>query len=206
MALPPWVPGDETKPAPMPLLLVQALVNTWEADTGLDLLDTRAKAESWLASAGLLGSALDDAGFAELRAVREAFRSLLVHNAGGPPADPAELDVLRGLARRSVFRPAVGVDGTVELWASPVEPSGSATTAELGSLLLVVRDARRDGTWARLKACANPDCRWAFFDRSHARRGVWCDMAVCGNRIKNRNLRWRRSTGDDPVPAGEVRA
>jgi predicted RNA-binding Zn ribbon-like protein len=33
--------------------------------------------------------------------------------------------------------------------------------------------------------------RWAFFDRSHARRGTWCDMAACGNMIKNRNFRAR---------------
>ena len=32
MALPLWVPGEETKPAPMPLLLVQSFVNTWDGD------------------------------------------------------------------------------------------------------------------------------------------------------------------------------
>ena len=58
-----------------------------------------------------------------------------------------------------------------------------------------MRDAQRDGTWARLKACNNPDCQWAYYDRSHAGRGAWCDMAVCGNRMKNRNLRSRRSAG-----------
>jgi len=58
--------------------------------------------------------------------------------------------------------------------------------------LLIIRDAQQDGTWARLKACRNRDCRWAFYDRSHTRRGAWCDMAVCGNLIKNRNFRARR--------------
>ena len=38
MALPAWVPEHETKPAPMPLLVVQSFVNTWEADAGTDLL------------------------------------------------------------------------------------------------------------------------------------------------------------------------
>jgi predicted RNA-binding Zn ribbon-like protein len=59
--------------------------------------------------------------------------------------------------------------------------------------LLIIRDARHGGTWARLKACSNRDCRWAFYDRSHTRRGAWCDMAVCGNLIKVRNLRARRA-------------
>ena len=54
-------------------------------------------------------------------------------------------------------------------------------------------ELQRDGSWARLKACRNPDCHWAYYDRSHAGRGAWCDMAVCGNRMKNRTLRSRRS-------------
>ena len=58
--------------------------------------------------------------------------------------------------------------------------------------LLIVRDAQRDHTWARLKACSNPKCRWAYYDRSHSQQGKWCDMAVCGNRAKNRALRARR--------------
>ena len=70
------------------------------------------------------------------------------------------------------------------------QPRGSLTAGLLG-LLLAVRDAQQQGCWPRLKACRNPDCRWAFFDRSHAHRGAWCDMATCGNMIKNRNFRAR---------------
>ena len=63
----------------------------------------------------------------------------------------------------------------------------------LAWLLLMIRDAQHDGTWGRLKTCANADCQWACFDRSHSRRGAWCDVASCGNLIKNRNLRARHS-------------
>ncbi|RWX75854.1 hypothetical protein EPK99_19430 [Neorhizobium lilium] len=35
---------------------------------------------------------------------------------------------------------------------------------------------------ARLKICGN--CGWLFLDRSRNRSRAWCDMAVCGNRIK----------------------
>ena len=59
-------------------------------------------------------------------------------------------------------------------------------------LLLIVRDAQRDGTWERLKVCSRDECRWAYYDRSHSRRGRWCDMAACGNRVKNQALRSRR--------------
>ncbi|MBV8999263.1 MAG: CGNR zinc finger domain-containing protein, partial [Solirubrobacterales bacterium] len=40
--------------------------------------------------------------------------------------------------------------------------------------------------------CANPDCEWAFFDRSRNQQGSWCAMETCGNRLKNREFRARR--------------
>ena len=199
-SLPTWVPGEETKPAPMPLLLVQAFVNTREIEAGTELLDTPAGAESWLAAAGLLRApGLDDAELSAARRVRESLRSLLVHNGGGPPPSSAQLAALRDLARCSPMRPLVDDRGRVDL--ELVRENDLGVHAALGRLLLVARDAERDGQWRRLKACANHDCQWAFYDRSHATRGVWCDMAACGNRIKNRNLRSRRSTVVGPAPA-----
>jgi len=38
MSLPAWVPPDELRPAPEPLLLVQAFVNTRDLGLGTDLL------------------------------------------------------------------------------------------------------------------------------------------------------------------------
>ena len=78
MPLPSWVPGEETKPAPMPLLLVQSFVNTWDGDHGSDLLLDPAAAHQWLTKAGLW-------------------------NADREP-DPAELDLARRL-REAVRRP-----------------------------------------------------------------------------------------------------
>lgn len=44
----------------------------------------------------------------------------------------------------------------------------------------------------RVRACDNPECRWLFFDTSknHTRR--WCDMKVCGNRMKARRFKAQR--------------
>ncbi|MGA2930881.1 MAG: CGNR zinc finger domain-containing protein [Acidimicrobiales bacterium] len=187
MALPSWVPHDETKPAPMPLLVVQSFVNTWEADSGVDLLADPPAASLWLRDAGLIGPDVEDVDAATAREVREGIRALLVHNDSGEVPDPSAVGALDALAERSRLRAGVLPDGTVEL-----QPGVGGFPA-LARLLLIIRDAQRDGTWGRLKACRNPDCRWAYYDRSHAGRGAWCDMAVCGNRIKNRKLRSRRS-------------
>jgi len=41
----------------------------------------------------------------------------------------------------------------------------------------------------KLRGCGDPECRWLFLDTSknHTRR--WCDMAVCGNRMKARRFK-----------------
>ena len=45
---------------------------------------------------------------------------------------------------------------------------------------------------ARVKTCAVDTCRWLFLDTSknHTRR--WCNMKVCGNRMKARRFQARR--------------
>jgi predicted RNA-binding Zn ribbon-like protein len=189
MPVPSWVPDEEIKPAPMPLLLVQSFVNTWDGDRGSDLLLDPAAARGWMTEAGLWGAERAP-GPAELhlaRGLREGIRAMLVANSGGPPPAPGDLQSLQAIAQ--ALQPALQVSsgGEVSLGPGPAD----RPDAGLLTLLLVIRDAQRDGTWQRLKACCNPACRWAFYDRSHSGVGAWCDMATCGNRIKNRRLRQR---------------
>ena len=44
----------------------------------------------------------------------------------------------------------------------------------------------------KLSACSNPECRWLFLDGSKNKGRRWCDMKLCGNRIKARLYRGRR--------------
>jgi predicted RNA-binding Zn ribbon-like protein len=37
-----------------------------------------------------------------------------------------------------------------------------------------------------VRICAAHDCGWLFVDRTKNRRRRWCDMKVCGNRVKAR--------------------
>ncbi|WP_210767789.1 CGNR zinc finger domain-containing protein [Cellulomonas humilata] len=43
----------------------------------------------------------------------------------------------------------------------------------------------------RLKACANPDCQWVYYDGSRNRSGRWCSMTECGDVMKARAYRQR---------------
>jgi len=183
-----WLGDDESKPAPQPLLLVQSLVNTIELPDGADRLADAADARPWLVDNGLLAPRANPtaADLELLRALREALRTMLVHNAGGPPPNKTALGVLRAVADGGSARADLGEDGEIRLAAA-----GDSLRELLVDLLLIIRDAQRDGSWARLKACANDECQWAFYDRARNHGGTWCDMATCGNKLKNRAFRAR---------------
>jgi predicted RNA-binding Zn ribbon-like protein len=184
----PWPGDDEPKPAPGPLVRVQALVNTVELPDGADRLADPVDARPWLKDTGLLvaNAELTAADLQFVRAVREALRTMLVHNAGGPPPNKSALAPLREIASTATARPRLTDDGAVQLTAA-----GDSVRDRLVDLLLIVRDAQRDGTWALLKACANDECQWAFYDKSRNHGGTWCEMSVCGNKLKNRAFRAR---------------
>jgi predicted RNA-binding Zn ribbon-like protein len=184
-----WHGDTESKPAPDPLRRVQSLINTLDLETGQDRLANVDDARPWLVDNGLL--AADAAlGAGDLRLVadvREALRALVHHNAGGPAADVTALTSLRAVTEAGTIRAVVDERGRVSL-----NGDGGSVRARLLSLLVVVRDAQLGGTWTHLKACANEDCLWAFYDRSRNHGGTWCDMATCGNKLKNRDFRARR--------------
>lgn len=47
-----------------------------------------------------------------------------------------------------------------------------------------------DGRRARVRRCAADEtCHWLFVDESRNRTRRWCDMTVCGNRVKARRHR-----------------
>jgi predicted RNA-binding Zn ribbon-like protein len=127
--------------------------------------------------------------------MRESIRRLL-------ESDDGDLAPLREVAGGRPARLLVGEGGALAL----APPGQSDLTDALFQLLLIVRAAQEDRTWSRLRVCANDDCRWAFYDRSKNRHGHWCDMAVCGNRLKNRELRARqRDQSRTPGHAGAER-
>jgi predicted RNA-binding Zn ribbon-like protein len=209
MTLPSWASHLEDKPAPMPLLRVQAFVDTLDRDLGTDVFADADDARAWLADAGLRvpDPVRPEPDFGDdlrlAREVRESIRALIGRNAATEPLSGDDLAPLEKVLSEAQPRLDVGADGLVTL--GPALPAARLPDGLLG-LLLIVRHAQADGSWDRLKLCGNPDCRWAFYDRSHSRRGAWCDMATCGNRLKNRNLRARRAIAAESGAGSALRA
>jgi predicted RNA-binding Zn ribbon-like protein len=175
---------------PGELELVRAFVNTLDVEDGVDELSEPAALTNWLAAHGMH---VERASQAELRlalAVREALRALLLAN-NGTELDPVAASVLDSAAQRARLSLRFRPDG-----GARYEAAAGGVDGCLGRLLGIAADAMAAGTWSRLKACRSRTCRWAFYDRARNRSRRWCDMAVCGNRVKARAYRRRRATGE----------
>ncbi|AXX31646.1 Protein of unknown function DUF1470 [Actinosynnema pretiosum subsp. pretiosum] len=163
--------------------VVEAFLNTLdertfsrhgEAHAPTDELTSEAALAHWLARHGLApeGVRPSAAHLAAARELRAALRRSLAEPVTTPLAFPLRL-VPDG-------------EGGLRVAAEPVAPGVDA-------LLDLVVAAVGDGRWRRVRLCAAPDCRWAFYDTSRNGGGRWCSMAVCGNRTKTKAYRQRRT-------------
>jgi predicted RNA-binding Zn ribbon-like protein len=174
--------------APGDLEAVREFVNTVDIEDGSEQLADPPALVHWLADhdlieAGAKASATDLGHAIE---VREALRALMAANNQGEPAGGAT-DTLRAAARRAQVALDFSADG------SHLEPQAPGVDGALGRLLGRVHAAQHDGTWSRMKACPWHTCQWAFYDNTKNRSGVWCNMAVCGNRAKAKAYRERNA-------------
>jgi predicted RNA-binding Zn ribbon-like protein len=74
------------------------------------------------------------------------------------------------------------------VWRSPdIEPQRPLWLLAIQTSNLLMSDEM-----TRLRSCECDTCRWLFLDTSknHSRR--WCDMKICGNRMKARRFQARR--------------
>lgn len=183
------------RPAPDELALVQEFVNSHHVHLSapgqphsVDALSDPNTLATWLKERGLLDAKTKPTrrDHEESLAVREAIRSLLLAN-NGKEIDPAALETLNRASGAAHFALGFGGGTTVT-----IAPRATGVRGALGHLLSIAADAMADGSWEQFKACLNGDCEVAFYDysRNHSRK--WCEMAVCGNRMKARAYRARK--------------
>ena len=180
--------SESAKRAPDDLGLVQRFVNTVELDEGPedDELTDPDTLVAWFAERGLCepGARATQAELERAIVVREGLRAVLDGHNGGEP-DPEAVAALEGATDHASLRASF-------TGAQPeLTPVCGGIDAGLARLLAAVTTAAADGSWQRLKACADEECRWAFYDHSRNRSGRWCSMATCGNQQKARTYRER---------------
>ncbi len=175
---------------------VAAFVNTLDREEGRDELATPHELAAWFRARGLLAaevrtSAADVNRTAELR---EGLRELLLANNGAAEV-ALDLSALNRYVDDSCARFQLRFEG--DDWV--LKPLAEGFDAALAQILLAVGQSVADGSWARLKACADEGCQWVFFDQSRNRAGHWCSMRSCGNRAKARQFRARRRPQAAPL-------
>jgi predicted RNA-binding Zn ribbon-like protein len=75
-----------------------------------------------------------------------------------------------------------------ELEASPEFPLWLLSRSASGLML--------SENMANVRACDNLECRWLFLDTSKSHRRRWCDMRICGNRMKARRFKAQRRASE----------
>jgi predicted RNA-binding Zn ribbon-like protein len=179
--------------APGGLGFVQDLLNT--ASLGKprqpDLLESVDTAEEWLTSSLTTLSNIDSSappsphplatrGLGRLRSLREDLRTALA--TGHADETPATVAV-----------PSVETTAAVRLDATGahLHPRGNNVELLRSYVLIQLAAATYADTMRRLKVCANPRCRGAFYDRSKNCSRTWHDVTTCGNTQNVRAYRAR---------------
>jgi predicted RNA-binding Zn ribbon-like protein len=188
--------GSAASP-PGQLGLVLVFLNTLDMEAGRDRLADAAGAQAWLTEQRLVspGMDIDHADRRRLVEVRRALHDLVAANgAGGAPR--RAVTTLNEAARRVRLGVRLHPEDGYRLVAE-----GVGIDRPIGELLIATTGSMAAGNWSRLKICANPACRRAFYDVSRNRSGRWCSMARCGNRMKGRSYRVRHSGSASRLPA-----
>jgi predicted RNA-binding Zn ribbon-like protein len=179
-------------------------VNTlhWYERAPIELIGSDAALASWLAEHRL--PAHDLAGrLPPVHRLRDAARAVTEALAAGqPPPRPAMAALDAALAAPLGHLALVDPDTSRPSLAFQTDASDADLLAFRVALSLATFLAAGDRR--RLKLCANPGCGFAFLDTSTNATRRWCYMRYCGNRLKARAFRSRRSRprsedASDPV-------
>jgi predicted RNA-binding Zn ribbon-like protein len=123
----------------------------------------------------------------QARDLREALADLLYSGLDGRNASSASMRTMEKFLQAARAQARLVREGKRLRWdwaggeTKPEFPVWLLTRA--ASRLMLSEDAER------VRACDNAECRWLFLDTSknHTRR--WCDMKICGNRMKARRFK-----------------
>ncbi len=133
----------------------------------------------------------------------DAFRLLRTHvrTLAGDSGSIAPAGVERLVTARATDAAAAAVDALFDRYPLRLTPTGGLVSLHgpvvwpglVADLLPAVVELRRER--GRLRMCGNPLCRFLFIDHSRNASRVWCETAVCGNRVRGHRHRLRRLAG-----------
>jgi len=125
----------------------------------------------------------------ELVRLRTLLRRLVEHAASGRAPTAADIRDLNKVLAQPALRRVSRRRGNCELELVPVADGWAWVIAETATSFA---ELLREEDWGRIRACANADCRFAFYDVTKNGSRRWCAQTICGNRAKGRRFRERK--------------
>ncbi len=133
----------------------------------------------------------DASALASLRALRTLLRQMFETLVSARQVPQSQVDELnRFLTLTPMARQLRYSESGIFLETIPLHTGWNAvlTLAATSWVELLARKPQ-----ACLRVCANPACHWVFVDQSHGRSRRWCRPWACGNLMKVRHFRERRT-------------
>ena len=122
-----------------------------------------------------------------IRELREAAAGIFYAVVGDRTPPGSQIRIIERAYEEARERQQMAWSGSRMVWEWPASDCGP----DLPFWMLAVSTARLllSDQVRLIRACEKPDCRWLFLDTSknHSRR--WCDMKICGNRMKARRYK-----------------
>lgn len=161
--------------APSNLILIEGFLNTWSGELDIDDFKTPQSTEEWLRSVELWVSQehITQEQTQEISKFRNELRAWIL--------DSGNSNSLNELASDISFQAEFSSDGEVKITSM-----GDSYHKVIGTLIEIICESQKKGTWDRFKCCALPTCGWAFYDATRSRTKRWCSMQTCGSRHKSR--------------------
>ncbi|MDO0928427.1 ABATE domain-containing protein [Streptomyces sp. TG1A-8] len=158
----------------------------------------------WLTDNGLPDAAADvsEADAAAVRELRDALVTVLLGHSADPRTSEQALTRAEHLLRRAAARyPLAAV---LDRYGARLVPGHDGLPGVLAGILASAAELALTGAWQRLKACRNPPCHFAFYDRSRNTSGAYC-TTTCSSQVAMRNYRNRHRAGAaTPGNAGDA--
>lgn len=134
---------------------------------------------------------IDDAEIQLLSALRTVLQQVVDELTRTARVSSGTLAQINAFVESHNQRPTLrsSVTGGLELFVEGRQPKTTTDGVARTFQQLVVGE----GAVGRVKLCANPLCRWAFYDESRNRSRRWCDSSECGNVMKARAFRARKA-------------
>jgi predicted RNA-binding Zn ribbon-like protein len=174
------------------LELVLAFANT-HADAGdrVERFTDTAGLTSWLGEVAWSGAeparTVTDSDVVEARELRDAMVTVLLSHSSAA-SDPAVRSAEAILERAGDKCPvAVRLSGA----EARLGPGCSGVAGAFAGVLAAATELALSGQWARIKACRNEPCHFAFFDRSKNTSAGYCSTQ-CSSQASMRAYRARK--------------